>query len=400
MGILKILINFLIFSLPLGAITRFTLLPNFSVSFPDFISVLIFTIVSYRFFITRKILNKKLFVLILGFIIVGFASLLLNLYWLTPSQFLISVSYLVRFIFYASIIFAFGFLGSSFNKTIPAKLIIAGLLFILFGLLQYFLYPNLRNLFYAGWDEHLYRLFSTFLDPNFAGAFLVLIFILVLENLIFTFNEKGRIRVWFSLFLVVTSIAIFLTYSRSAFIMLLVGVALLFFLHRLYRILVVATFGLLVAFVLFSNTNIEGLNPLRLVSFEARINSADEAFSIFLKNPFLGVGFNSYRYALKMFGFRVEQSSLLSNADAGTDNSYLFVLATTGILGLLFYIVFWLNVLRIVYKKISSNYSLARVAFVSVVAVMVDTLFINSIFYTSIMAWLFILIGVTVSKKE
>ena len=60
-------------------------------------------------------------------------------------------------------------------------MLISGSLIVLLGFIQLMFYPALRNLYYLGWDEHLYRMFSTFLDPNFAGAFFVLFTLFVID---------------------------------------------------------------------------------------------------------------------------------------------------------------------------------------------------------------------------
>src|SRR3989344_4212784 len=87
-------------------------------------------------------------------------------------------------------------------------------------------------LYYLGWDEHLYRLFSTFLDPNFAGAFFVLYFLFALNILIDSLKKQTK---FFSLFIGLMSflalIAIFLTYSRSALLMLITGSFIFLFLN-------------------------------------------------------------------------------------------------------------------------------------------------------------------------
>jgi len=396
---MNLLINLLIFSLPLGVVFRITPIQNVSFYPHDILAGLIFLFVLFQIIIRReKIKEKKLFIMIALFLSVGFISLVINSGHLSAQAFLTSLAYLVRYAAYASIIFAFQFLDKKFKESINIKLIAAGTLFTFVGFVQYLLYPNLRNLYYLGWDEHLYRLFSTFLDPNFAGAFLVLFILLLTENVIRSIKNQKKL-IFFSILWAFTLIAILLTYSRSAFIMLIVGVGVLLALHKLYKVIAILGIMFIALFILFSNRNIEGLNPLRIASVEARIESANEAISIFSKNPILGVGFNAYRYALNRYGFRTEQGSVVSNADAGTDNSYLFVLATTGIIGFLIYLDLWVNILRVIIRNIHSEiYS--KVALASIGGLLVNTIFINSIFYPSIMAWIFILIGITLGSSS
>jgi O-antigen ligase len=281
----------------------------------------------------------------------------------------------------------------SLNK----KLIIAGSVFVLLGFIQYLFYPDLRNLYYLGWDEHLYRLFSTFLDPNFAGAFLVLLIILLSDNIIRSLKDKNKV-ILLSVLWAAVLISILLTYSRSAFIMLIVGMVVLLGLHKLYKFIAIGIVVFVGLFAIFANRDIEGLDPFRIASVEARVESMHAAIEIFSKNPIIGVGFNAYRYAQLRYGFRTEEKSLVSHADAGTDNSYLFVLATTGIIGFLIFIGIWINIVRKIIRSLNSELY-AKAALASIGALLVNTIFINSLFYPPIMAWIFILVGLIGSRR-
>ena len=381
---MNILFNLLVFSLPFGVVLRLGVAPNVYLYPQDIFAGLIFITFLVHLISKRKLPEKKIFILASMFVSAGFISLLINSSHLQIREFATALAYLVRYASYISIIFAVPMLKQNERSSILKKLMIAGLVFVFFGFIQYFYYPNLRNLYYLGWDEHLGRLFSTMLDPNFAGAFLVLILILVTGNL-----GKSRLLLLFPL---LTLIAIFLTHSRSALIMLVVAGSIFLITNKLYKQAIVFVAVLILGLVVFSNTNIEGLNPLRIASSEARIKSAEQAIEIFRKNPIFGVGFNAYRYAQIRYGFSDSDKTKLSNSDAGTDNSYLFVLATTGVVGFLFFLEFWINILKRIYSD--------RVVFASVIGILVNTLFINSIFLTVIMAWIFILAGVTLSKKQ
>src|SRR3989338_10052214 len=234
---MNVLINLLIFSLPLGVIFRITPVSNVSIYPLDFSAGLIFLYVLFQIVIRKEnIREKKLFIMVSLFLLVGFISLLINMRYLTLQTFLTSFAYSLRYAAYASIIFAFQFLDQKFKKSINLKLIVAGTIFTFLGFIQYFYYPNLRNLYYLGWDEHLYRLFSTLLDPNFAGAFLVLFILLLTENVIRSFKNRKNL-IFFSILWIPTLISILLTYSRSAFIMLVISMVVLLSIHKMYRAL-------------------------------------------------------------------------------------------------------------------------------------------------------------------
>ena len=381
---MNILFSLLIFSLPFGVLFRFGIAPNVFLYPQDVFAGLIFLAFLVLLLQKRVVVEKKLFILAALFLSLGFVSPLLNSSYLRSEQFLASFAYLVRFASYLSIIYAVPLLNKKYIARLKPKMIAAGSLFTVLGFIQYFYYPNLKNLYYLGWDEHLGRMFSTFLDPNFAGAFLVLVLILTITNI-----KKSKLHTLLSCLILV---AIFLTHSRSAIIMLFVSGVVFLVANKLHKHIALLMLVLVSGLIIFSNTQFEGLNPFRIASTEARIDSAREAIIIFSKKPILGVGFNAYRYAKDRYIKETTKSQFQSNSDAGTDNSYLFVLATAGVVGFLVFLDFWFNILKRVYKE--------SAVFAAVAGLLVNTLFINSVFYTPIMAWVFILIGTTLSRRR
>src|SRR3989344_8979411 len=105
------------------------------------------------------------------FIIIAIISLLLSPLSLTNSERLIGFFYTVRF---SSIIL----LGWLLNFSAIKTLLISGVILSVLGLLQFIFIPDLGFLTPAGWDYHYFRTVSTFLDPNFLGAYLVLTLLL------------------------------------------------------------------------------------------------------------------------------------------------------------------------------------------------------------------------------
>ena len=395
------LFTLLLFSLPLGVLTRFNVYQNAYFYLHDILVVLIFIIFIYKL-LTKEIIlpNKKLLNYFIAFLVVGFVSLLTNLRFLTAEQFTVSLLYLVRYALYGSLIFSVVALDQNYIKKINAKFIISGTLFVSLGFLQYFFYQDLRNLYYAGWDEHLYRLFSTFLDPNFAGIFLVFVLLLIFSNLLYILKNKNKHQFrLLSIMMFLNLVSIYLTRSRSAFIALVVGVVVLLAINKKTKLLIPVLILFVTGVVIFSDSRIENMNPLRFASSEARIESAQTAISVIEKNPIVGVGFNAYRYALERYGYIDKQTRYPSNADAGTDNSYLFVIATSGIVGFIVFMKFLWEVLALLRRNAKSSV-IGIAALASFIALLINTLFINSLFYPLVMVWMFIMIGVTVSKKQ
>ncbi len=387
MGLLKSLFILIIFLFAFGEVIRIPF-ADLSIKLIDIGVVLLavyWIIFSTKNFKKIKI-NKELAIPVLIFSLIAFLSLLLNARLLTGKEFFISFFYLIRWIAYASVIFIIPTFNSSFKEIIKKSLIFVGFVVVLLGYIQYLLYPNLRNLYYLGWDDHLYRLFSTFLDPNFAGAFFVLYFLFVLNILIGSLKKQARFFLLFiGLISLLTLIAIFLTYSRSALLMLMTGSFVFLFLNtrRSFAILIVVVF-LLATTLLPKAYKTEGTNLFRIASSQARLDSAKQAIEIFKEDPIFGVGFNSYRYAKHRHGFTFgiwEES----HADAGTDNSFLFLLATVGITGFIAYFYMWFKILKI---NIRSKLLIASIA-----ALFVDSLFVNSLFYSFLMFWIWTLVG-------
>lgn len=395
---MQFLLILLIFTIPLGVLTRVNIYSNVYLYLQDIIVGLIFVLFIYKLFKKKvNFINKKIFYSLLGFIILGFISLVINSQFLNPTTFLISFLYLLRFSAYASLIFVVSQFNIIQKKKISRNLLVAGLLFTFFGFIQYFYYQNLRNLYYAGWDDHLYRLFSTLLDPNFTGIVIVLAFILSFYSLLVMPQSFNKWKVALIAVSIAEVVAIYLTYSRSAFVAFIVGVMVLLILLNKKIILIPVVIIMVTGLIIFSNVKIEGLNPFRTASSIARVATTREAIDIFEKNAIIGVGFDALRYAQVRYGYRNDNLIVPSNADAGTDNSFLFILVTTGLLGFLFYTKFMFELVKNLFVSIKNfNDSQSVLVLSSLFAVIGGSMFINALFYPTIMAWMFILIGTSV----
>lgn len=390
---------FLLVAFPLGVVLRFTPVPNVNIYPLDVAVGVIAVLTVITFIIKRKSAGyyNKLLRAILIFDIIAILSLAFNYYWLDGIEPLIATSYLLRLNAYVSLIFLGIFAFSNRQIEVLKRFFVIGPLFIVFfGFIQYLFYNNLRNLYYLGWDEHLYRMFSTFLDPNFLGLFLAILIIFLLSKIIGKDQTRGKS--YMTLFIILLSgLALVLTHSRTAIMALIAGTLVLAIYVRKVKLLIMVIPMLLIGVFTFSNFSIEGMNPLRIASTEARIESSRQAYEIFSDSPIWGVGFNAYRYALTERGFRDEKQSLVSNADAGTDNSFVFLLATTGLLGAVAYINIWKNIALINAKKDK----VLQAGFYSIVITLfVGSLFINALFYMPIMVWVFSYIGLYVLKRS
>lgn len=391
---LKISFLILLFIFPLGVLSRFQLPNSIAISLND---ILIFLVV--LFFILEKAKDKKYFFLknplfkpILIFIGIAVFSLIVNIKNLSFSELFVSSLYLIRFILYAGLYFVVINFSAKFKQKINILLIFSGAVVVFGGYLQYFLYPALRYLIYLGWDEHLYRMFTSFLDPNFAGTFFVLYFLFLLNVSLKLKKEKKWQFILFRLIQILTLGAIFLTYSRSAFLMFMMSVVVFLVLIKQKKLIFV--FMVLFLLIIFSLPNLfktEGTNLLRTVSAKARLGSSEKSLTIIKDNIVFGVGFNAYRYAQRKYGFLNDVKWEESHSGAGTDNSFFLVLATTGIFGFAAYIWMW--------KKVFES-SPSIIVFSSLAGLFVNAFFINSLFYPFIMEWIWIIIALSFKESN
>jgi O-antigen ligase len=319
------------------------------------------------------------------FVGLGLLSLVMNLSWLAPLSASVSLLYLIRFVVYAQLLWVVGYVPADSRPNVLKGLALAGLTSVVAGILQYFFYSDLRNLYYAGWDEHIFRIFGAFLDPNFTGAFflctLAMLSMLKKHKLLYT--SILRPIIWAQAGI---ACAIALTYSRSSYVALLVYASLNALLQknrRLFATIVIGFFAVLA--ILSTNRAHESVNLFRTASIQARITEYQQAQEIIADSPLLGVGFNAYRYAQLRHGFLDFESWQRDHAGAGVPNSWLFVLATTGIFGFIAYLGMWLHMGRRLLKQ-KDHTLLALLGGLGVHA-----MFENTLFYPYLMFTIFLL---------
>lgn len=265
------------------------------------------------------------------------------------------------------------------NQSKFRLLTILGLGTAALGLLQYWAFPDVRNLAVSEWDPHYFRIVGTFLDPGFTG--LILVFTLILISLRPFKSQLLNLLAWGG-----TYLALALTYSRSSYLAYLIAMAYLAWVRKskLFFLLVVFLF-LLTLSLLPRSSGGEGVNLERTSSIQARITNWQHSLKIISDHPSLGVGFNTYRYAQANYGFLDSSKWLVSHAGAGADSSLLFVAATTGLVGLIVYLWYLSSLCRFP----AVRYYLFPL--------LVHSFFLNSLFYPPVLLWLALLL--TASKS-
>lgn len=398
MDLLKKIFLVFIFLFPFAEVGRLQFSNGVSVTVND-VGLILVLLVWFIYKFNKKWNLKKnfLFKPILIFLSVATVSLLLNIPNLSIPSFFISLLYLVRFVAYSFLYFVIREFDTSYKRKISLALLASGFIVVVIGFVQYLFYPSLKNLFYLGWDEHLYRMFSTFLDPNFAGVFFVIYFLFTLGFLKESLQKKHRSKsIILSIISMLTLISVYLTYSRSAFLMLVLGVVVFLYLLGKRKVILV-TVIILIALIFISPKafKTEGTDFLRVNSSSERVESLQTAVKIFQDSPIYGVGFNAYRYAQNRHGLNNIYWQT-THSGAGTDNSFLFILATNGVVGLAFYLYLIFKIGQLASKNLKNINSLALLS--SLIGLCIGSLFVNSLFYVFILEWIWIMSGLTESS--
>lgn len=340
-------------------------------------------------FLFSKVREPKIFKHISSFLAATTFSLLFSLTIFDAPHVLIGGLYLLRFFAYASFfIVTWNVMKTKKKKTtLFHSLILVCVLTGIFGWIQYFWLPDLTSLKFLGWDDHLYRLAGTFLDPGFTGIILVLGFLASLAN----YLDKGKRKILLILpafFL----LSIAFTYARASYVALIFGSVLLLPRKLGMKNGFWVFFLFLLILLLLPRPGSEGVKLERLHSVYARAVNYAQTVNIAAKHPLFGVGFNNICPArIKYY----QDAGYESHSCAGSDSSLLFVAATTGVIGLLIFLNLSLQVLRGVKKNLYGITFLACSG-----ALFFNSLFVNSLFYPWVMGWMGILLALALKNSK
>lgn len=303
----------------------------------------------------KKIFSGSILKSLMIFFGIVIFSLLLNINRVSWSEIPSSVFYLLRIIIYPSLFFAVRYIGiERLKKPLNISLII----FCFLCIVQYILIPDMRFLKNIGFDDHYFRLIGPFFDPNFTGA------VFAAASLYFIGNNKISYSLPFIGLLAPTV-------SRASYLVFVAGLIYILFHNKKIKLLILI--GVLGAIILMIPKPFgEGINLFRTFSIYSRLDSWRQGISLFFDKPIFGWGYNTLR---NNDGSRFQ-----------IDNSYIFLLATTGIAGLLSFS----NLLKDLLKNIK-NVGIKILIF----SLLIHSLFNNSLFYIWILAvfWFMSAIG-------
>jgi len=382
---LSVLLSLYFLIFPLGQLIRIEVVPSVVLQPVDLtagvlVLVLIFANRGYT-----KVRNSYF----VPFVVIALFTLFLNFGTVSIENFITGGFYLVRLSIYTLLFFAIHDIvrrSVFWKKHIPIFLISAGVLVVLFGFIQYIFYPDFKNLAELGWDVHYFRLASTFFDTGFAGILIVLLLILLsLKILDREIGFKG-----YGL-LLPGIVALALTFSRASYLSFLVATALIYIVRRNAKFTATILVIFLISVFLLPRPGGEGVRLKRTSTVITRAENFNETLRMVSSKPLFGVGYDLLRYNKDSVDFK-------SHSGAGAASSLVFVLATTGVVGLLIYLSTIINILLNGLSNLKSSLGAALVVTLS--ALLVHSIFDNSLFYPWVLGWVAILAGSMPVPKE
>lgn len=356
------------------------------------VSLCFWGIVKLRFHLKKP----PLFVLAaIIFILIALFSLVVTPLYLTPVEYFTSLSYNLRFSVY--ILLGWVIYSGAFpvlRKNITLILIISGLGLTIIGLLQFIFLPDLEFLTTWGWDPHYFRTASTFLDPNFAGAYFTLTLILLTSCLV---TRSGYVlgsntvtpRVYYLIFAIIY-LSLLTTFSRGSYLAFLISFGTLSILKRSVKLMFITVLlfaVLIMGFTAYQKIVAQPRGVDRAQSAEFRFSTWQQGWQLFSSHPLLGVGFNAYRFALGQNNLGGEQF-LKSHGASTNDSSLLYVAATTGIVGFASYLFFLSSLFKTSWKKILEKEIFGVVLIAGLLGLLSQSLFANTLFYPPLLLWL------------
>lgn len=338
-------------------------------------------------FFLKKLKYPTVFVYLKNFLLVALFS---NIFFIAThgiGNSIIGSLYFLRLISYAAMFIVIWNYVSN-NKIIINRvfdyLIVVSFFIAIFGWLQYLIYPDLRSLIVFGWDDHLFRIVGTFIDPTFTA--ILLVFGVLLSLIKYQQTKKGI----YALALVPILLALYFTYSRAGYLSLIAGVLTYLSIKKKIKISFILIPMFLLGIIFLPRPSSEGVHLERTYSIKAKLVNYYETSNIFLKNPIFGVGYNNLCWARNHY---LGDTNIDSHSCSGSDSGILLLLSTTGIVGFIIFVSF----LYILIKTLKTDYY--GIAFISCFsAILVHSQFSNSIFYPWVLGYFVFLTAIAIKE--
>ncbi len=292
------------------------------------------------------------------------------------------------------------------RKLIIGSIILSMLLITILGFLQLKFFPSFLELglYLKGWDPHVGRLLSTWFDPNFIGGYLAFVLPITLAlTLYFKRNNRLKIAIILLLISAIGLAGLYLTFSRSGYLALIVALGILtFFASR--KMLIVLVVLVILAFTFsprMQERTIEAVDSAKgLIGLDSqkpldptaklRVYSWQFAREIIADYPLFGAGYGRYAFEINQRGHGL----LRDHSSGGSDSSLLTIWAQTGIFGLLSYMaigfVAAVTAIRRIWRKNNFESYMLLGLLSGFAGIMVHSVFVNSLLYALMMVYLWI----------
>ena len=390
MGIIKglnwrnifIFLFFIVF--PFGQITRLSF-NLFGTSIP-LLPIDVIVGCSAIYTLINKTRKPKIFGYIVTFLWFLIFSFILSIFVFKTVFLVYGLFYLLRLaVYFFFLVYIWDFVRQNLkNKELLQDCLLGiSVMSAVFGWIQFFMIPDIKALFVYGWDIHLFRLIGTFLDPAFLG--LIIVFGLLIS--IFRTVQKKNINNIGTIIFLLLSLAF--TYSRASYLALFAGLLVIAWYNKFVKWAVIFILVFTALLFLLPTSRNHSIELLRSFSALARIDNYKTTLLIFAKSPVFGVGYNNMCIAYQKF---IGIQPFSSHACSGSDSSLLMVLTTTGVIG---FIIFANMIYKIgISLKNNSRFKMLTSCFA---ALLVHSLFSNSLFYPWIFGYMIILLAVSVT---
>ncbi|MCB9809591.1 O-antigen ligase family protein [Candidatus Peribacteria bacterium] len=353
----------------------------------------------YRALFLRSVPRARFVLPGLVWLLIGLIGLLLTLWEMPLTEGIMSLAHWWRFLGLLCVGWSVPDLLTGLPEgRLLRRILLIVLGVIILGIVQYFLVPDISHWStVGGWDPHMGRLLSTWMDPNYIAGMLAFCLPVVCGVL---YQARPALPQWALLGLLgLGLLALYLTYSRSGYTAAVAGLLLFFVVHdRKWIALTLLAAGLTI--VLTPNLEYSRMyqrvtqlaESVQSLVFQTddsldataslRVQSWQESLQLAEQSPVVGIGFNTYRYYAVQAGIADETNF----SAGGSDSSLLNVLITTGVLGLLVYLWFLATlVLPRLREYFTGRDTLSLGIASGVLALTLHSFFVNSLFYVFIM---------------
>ena len=410
--IFKSLLIVTIVLITFGQLARFpTSRPDFNILAIDVVVICTSGLYQYLKFISLNPIQSSSWVHVTRNVFISITGIawLLHPVWFTNLGTLPALLYLLRLWMYLFIpeIVIFALIKVKDVYEIIKALLFTFLIIVIAGLIQYIWIPDFHFLQFWGWDNHLYRLASTLLDPGFAGIILALGIILLFPLL--TYNLTKRSILLF-IFTIIGILSLALTFSRASYVAFIAAILAWYLSTRKIIPIIGLIIALIISIQLAPKPAGEGVNLARTSTINFRLTNWTNSWNIFINNQLWGIGYNRYRYVQHELGILDNSNWQESHSASGTDSSALFLLATTGVIGTITFIIFVtittasiFSVNKTMIKRRNSSavdiiYNhLPHITLASLITIFIHGMFHNTWFYPFTLCWIMILIGTTIT---